>query len=198
MTCGGCSRRAMVAQARAMTTNVTSSPERTATPCSPEMISENSTIGPNSPIAPAPRMQRPSGVSSSPASRRIGSRVPTAVVLSTTATSTGSATSPAARRPKVSARASPTDSPQPAMPSCSGRPRSLAKSSSMPARKNRNDRPSDDSARSVPSVSTRSRTCGPMTTPKVSSRTTSGRRRRTGSSLKSGASAATNSTSSRE
>ncbi len=148
-------------------------------------------MGPNSPMAPAPSTKRPKSLSRSPASRRMGISVPIAVVLSATATSTGSDTNPAACRANVAANASATETSQPSPPSRKGGPRNVEKSRSMPARKNRIERPRADNVRRLPSPATRSSTCGPTRMPSSSSSTTNGSRRRSGSSLKSGAIAAT-------
>ncbi len=148
-------------------------------------------MGPNSPMAPAPSTKRPKSLSRSPASRRMGISVPIAVVLSATATSTGSDTNPAACRANVAANASATETSQPSPPSRKGGPRNVEKARSMPARKNRNERPRADSVRRLPSPATRSSTCGPTRMPNSSSSTTSGSRRRIGSSSNSGVIAAT-------
>ena len=73
-------RLARIAEPTASTAKASSS--RLVTPgfCSPR-TSATSTIGPNSPMLPTARMWRPIGVDSTPLSCRIGSRVPSAVVL---------------------------------------------------------------------------------------------------------------------
>jgi hypothetical protein len=88
-------------------------------------------IGPNSPTALAASTWRPKGVASSPPSRRIGSSVPTAVVVSATATYHGASVIPAACNVAPAATASKTESNQPVAARLSGRPRIAPKSISI-------------------------------------------------------------------
>ena len=64
------------------------------------------TMGPNSPIDPTARIVGPNDVFSTPSSRRIGSRVPSAVVVRHMPTTTASMTSPVAGRMAPTPRAS--------------------------------------------------------------------------------------------
>ena len=100
-------------------------------------------IGPNSPATPAASVNGPSGVSSSPASRRIGISVPIAVVESATPINSVETTKPVACRTPAMPRASASEKSQPHTASFAGRPRIWRKSISMPARKKRNARPTE-------------------------------------------------------
>ena len=67
------------------------------------------TMGPNSPMAPTDRMEGPTGVRNTPASCRIGRRVPSAVVVRHSATTVWSSTSPVAWRKTPTPSASTSD-----------------------------------------------------------------------------------------
>ncbi len=147
-------------------------------------------IGPNSPATPAARVYGPSGVSSSPASRRIGISVPIAVVQSATPISRVESTNPVAWSTPAIASASPSEITQPTPPSLAGRPRIRSKSISMPARKKRNARPVAARKSTIVPGSTIFSTCGPTRIPAMISTTTTGTRTERGMSTSSGAAAA--------
>ena len=79
--------------------------------------------GPNSPTAPAPSTKRPSFVSSWSASRRIGTSVPSAVVVIADPTSRPESTTPAAASAPANAYARTSVIAQPNAASRSGAPR---------------------------------------------------------------------------
>ena len=81
------------------------------------------TIGRNSPTAPAGMMYLPSEPSSMSLSRRIGSSVPSAVVVSAIATGTKAFTKPATARTPVTASAITAVTVQPARASRPARSR---------------------------------------------------------------------------
>ncbi len=83
-------------------------------------------IGPNSPTAPVAMTSEPNGVGSSPASRRIGRMVPSAVVVSTSPVKAPSRGFGLITAPTTSATATLISHAAPAR--WSGPPRSLAKS----------------------------------------------------------------------
>ena len=99
------------------------------------------TIGQNSPATPLPRTAVPSGVSSSPASDRIGTSVPSAVVASATPRIHPSASTPDSSRIVPAARPIASDIAQPAVPSPSARRGTRFSTTSSPAKKNRNTSP---------------------------------------------------------
>ncbi len=133
-----------------------------------------SRIGPNSPTAPAPSRKRPKRVISSPASRRMGIRVPRAVVASAEPVYASDTTTPASASAPAREYASTSDSPHPTLASRSGVPRIRSKSISNPAKKNNMPRPRFEKKRMNRSGSARSSTWGPITMPSRSSRTTTG------------------------
>ena len=80
------------------------------------------TTGRNSPTAPAARMYEPNRPRSMSLSRRVGNRVPSAVVVSPSATGTNARTSPAASRRPTTTQARVTVTNQPTIasrPACS-------------------------------------------------------------------------------
>ncbi len=132
------------------------------------------TIGPNSPMAPTDRTDGPNFVCSTPASRRIGSRVPSAVVVRHSATTTWSRTRPVewSTSPTPNARRSETPQDPTARPRC---PRRIVViSSSVPARNIRYVSPKSDSAETMAFGFTKLSTKGPSMMPSRISITTSG------------------------
>ncbi len=77
-------------------------------------------IGPNSPTAPAAMVKTPKWVGRMPRSRRIGSRVPIAVVVSTSPMRRPDSANPIATRNPPTASPSTSETTQPSMPA-SGR-----------------------------------------------------------------------------
>ena len=191
---GGCTRRAT----RIATLAIMTKPSISAV-CVQRLLScvsttEMARIGPSSPTAPAATTKLPNGVSSSPASRRMGNSVPIAVVVRAIVIMMGARTNPIASRTDTAHTARTSESSHPAPASASGRPRRRSKSISSPARKNRNvipripRKPRTPSARASPSP------CGPTAVPSAISRTTIGRRRPMGSSAMRGATTAISAT----
>ena len=88
------------------------------------------TMGKNSPTAPAGMMNRPSGPSSMSLSRKIGNKVPSAVVVSASATGTKACTRPAAANTPVTATETTALTNQPATASRPDRSRKWSSSSS--------------------------------------------------------------------
>ena len=103
--------------------------------------SEIRMMGPTSPNAPAAATSAPNRPSASPLSRRIGASVPSAVVVSATPTNRVLSTTSTASNSPATTSANATDTPQPVSASRAGIPRSWLRSSSKPARKNRNASP---------------------------------------------------------
>ena len=151
-------------------------------------------IGPSSPTAPAARTKLPNGVSSSPASRRMGKSVPIAVVVSAIVIMTGARTNPIASRNATVPAARASESSHPAPASASGRPRMRSKSISSPARKNRKVIPRTPRKPRTPSARASPSPCGPTKLPSAISRTTIGKRRPMGSSAMRGATTAISAT----
>ena len=187
ITLGGWSLSAVTAITIASAMNVRIAPiEEAALP--DESSVETSTIGPNSPTAPAPITSVPNGVESSSLSRRIGISVPSAVVVRATPTSSESSTTP------VPCSTVPSDNPiaidDEPRHQCQrgGLPWILWKSISMPAMKNRNDRPSVEKNATTVVSSARSNTFGPIRIPITISITTGGTRGPNTSPPSSGAS----------
>ncbi len=129
--------------------------------------------GPNSPTAPIAPTACPNGVRSSPASRRMGRRVPSAVEHSampiTIAISPGTKT-----------QATPTPTPrlmsQPRTAERPVRPRNAVNSISDPATKNSMARPNSDSAATKSEGTAQPSSDGPATMPSTNSNTTIGTR----------------------
>ena len=189
ITLGGCSFSAVTAIASASAANVRIAPSEEAT--LPEESSvETSTMGPNSPTAPAPITSVPNGVVSSSLSRRIGISVPSAVVVRATPTRSDESTTP------VPCSTAPRDNPiaidvnHVTSASVSGLPSILWKSISIPAMKNRNDNPSVEKKATTVVSSARSSTLGPIRIPIRISSTTGGTRGPNTSPPASGASTA--------
>ena len=107
---GGCT---CVARRAATTATATKRARRRKVSRGSRFVSSTATatIGPNSPMAPTDKTEGPTGVCSTPASRRIGRSVPSAVVVRQRATTTWSSTSPVARRTTPTASASTRDVP---------------------------------------------------------------------------------------
>ncbi len=135
---------------------------------------DSTTIEPNSATEHAATTKVPARVSSTPASLSTGTMIPSDVDERTMATNNGSTTTSSA--PSGSANASPTrsDATKLTSPSRSGRPRSLAKSSSRPARNSSNATPSWANTLITESSLTQSRTAGPMRIPAAISTTDDG------------------------
>ena len=104
------------------------------------------TMGPNSPMAPTDSIDGPIAVRSTPASRRIGKSVPSAVVVRHSATTTESSTSPVPCSTAPTPSAMTTEAPHEpaARPRCPCR--MTPRSNSVPARNMRKVRPKSDSA----------------------------------------------------
>ena len=134
--------------------------------------SEIAISGPNSPTAPSAMTAVPKGVRSSPASRSIGIRVPSAVLVNATPMNTPAATVGASRIPMTTPDAS--EITQPRADLLSGRPRIRSKSISLPARKNSMASPKSASAEVKSLGCTQPRMAGPNTSPRTISKTTSG------------------------
>ena len=129
--------------------------------------------GPNSPTAPIAPIACPKGVRSSPASRRIGRIVPSAVEHS--AMPTTMATSPGNRNhvsptPRTRLSSHPMTAKRPA------RPRKAANSISEPATKNSIARPNSESAPTNSDGTAQPSKDGPTRMPSTSSNTTIGMR----------------------
>jgi hypothetical protein len=136
--------------------------------------SDMAITGASSPTVPTGKSRRPSGVSRSPISPRIGISMPSAVVHTASVTIIGAWTfGMMCRRPTTPSPTS-SDTPQPQSASTSGRPFIAAKSSSMPAMNNVVAMPKMNIASSMPVSSTNLRTCGPMRIPSRTSNTTTG------------------------
>ena len=133
------------------------------------------TIGQNSPATPAPSTAEPSGVGSRRASARIGTRVPSAVVLSATPSSQASASRPAWCKTRPIARPIASEIAQPIVPRTSERRATRCSISSRPAKKNRNTRPRSARKSMWLSISARPNPSGPMRIPSTISSTTVGR-----------------------
>ena len=88
------------------------------------------TMGPNSPTVPMAETNEPNLVSQTPASRRMGTSVPSAVVVRARPTTTVSSARPADTRAKAAAKPMASDTPHPAAASLRGRPRIFSRSSS--------------------------------------------------------------------
>ncbi len=127
---------------------------------------------------------------------RIGSRVPSAVVVRASPTGTKSWMYPVEPSAATTPTASTAVTAQPASASRPGRCRSSRGSSSYPASRNRKPRPMLDS-RVMLAVLARPRPCGPMSTPPSRKMTTCGMRGPGSSATTSGASAATSATTNR-
>ena len=142
---GGCTCIASIA---AMTATATKRTRRKTVSPTSRFVSRTATatMGPNSPTAPTDRMVGPIAVRSTPASRRIGSNVVSAVVVRQSATTIESRTRPVACSATPTPRARITEAPQEpaASPRCPLR--MTARSSSVPARNIRKVRPKSDSA----------------------------------------------------
>jgi hypothetical protein len=167
----------------------TNSPRRVST-------SEMATIGKSSPTAPAASTYRPNSPDSILLSCRMGSSVPSAVVVRARAIGTKSRTKPRAPRTATAPTAMTALNAQPPMASRPARSRSRRGSSSYPASKNRNPSPTLASSLMLP-VSARPRTCGPIRTPARISTTTWGMRGPGNAATMIGASAATTVTASK-
>jgi hypothetical protein len=141
----------------------------------PVRKTEMTTIGQNSPATPAPSTAEPRVVGSRPASARIGTSVPSEVVLSATPSSQASASRPACSRTAPTPIPIAIDTAQPVDPSTSERRATRCSISSRPAKKNRNTRPR--LARKSMWVSTFAQPspCGPIRIPSAISSTTVGR-----------------------
>ena len=103
-------------------------------------------IGPNSPQAPAPMKKVPKRVLSSPRSRSIGRRVPSAVDVSAIATPRVSWIFPVAVITMAAREATASETNQPMAASLPLWPRTARCSSSIPARKKSRPRPSSESS----------------------------------------------------
>src|SRR5947209_5259974 len=95
---------------------------------------DSTTMEPNSATEHAATMKLPAAVSSTPASFSTGTTIPSDVDESTMATNNGSTTIPRAPSGVVNTSPMASDPTKLTSPSRNGRPRSLAKSSSSPAR----------------------------------------------------------------
>ena len=157
--------------------------------------SEMATIGKSSPTAPAASTYRPNSPESMSLSCRMGSSVPSAVVVRASPIGTKSWTKPSQPRMATAPTAMTALNAQPPMASRPARSRSRRGSSSYPASRNRKPSPTLASSLMLP-VSARPRTCGPIRTPARISTTTWGTRGPGSAATMSGASAATSVTAS--
>ena len=89
-----------IARSAAITATATNTARRRKVIRGSRLVSRmaTATMGPNSPMAPTDRIDGPTGVRSTPASRKMGSSVPRAVVVRHRATTTESSTRPVACR----------------------------------------------------------------------------------------------------
>ena len=133
-------------------------------------------IGPISPIAPLARMLVPSFVGRIPASPRIGSSVPIAVVVSAMATNRMPDVMSNAWRIVATPIASTSDVNQPITASVTGRPFTTSGSISKPARKMRKTSPISARKSMTSLSSAHPSTYGPSTMPSPISITTAGTR----------------------
>ncbi len=129
--------------------------------------------GPNSPTAPMAATALPNGVGSSPASRRIGRRVPSAVEHSATPI-TIAASPDASRKPAAIPAARLMSHPSAARRP--RRPRNEPNSISVPATKKSIASPNSDSASTNSLGTAQPSTAGPTRMPSTSSNTTTGTR----------------------
>ena len=124
--------RAATPSARAATTAKATSTASVCSGLSPDNSSATARIGPNSPTAPAERMNVPSRVSRSPESRRMGSTVPSAVVVKISPISTPAETPSSGRATVTSTIPAPrpitSDPHQPATADRNGGPAKRASS----------------------------------------------------------------------
>lgn len=156
---------------------------------------EMATMGKSSPTAPAASTYRPNWPESMSLSCRMGSGVPSAVVVSASPIGTKSRTKPIAPRTATAPTAMKALNAQPPMARRPARSRSSRGSNSYPASRNKNPSPTLASSLMLP-VSARPRTCGPITTPARIKTTTWGMRGPGSAATMSGASAATTVTAS--
>ena len=129
------------------------------------------TIGKNSPTAPAATIRSLNALPSISFSRRIGSRIPRAVVVSASDTGTNAWTNPLAASTPTTPRARIRLTSHPRIASRPGAARNMAKSSSYPASRNRNPSPRLTKGATLP-VCAHPRTWGPMMTPPTRKTTT--------------------------
>ena len=154
------------------------------------------TIGRNSPTAPAGMMNRPSEPPSMSLSRRMGSRVPSAVVVSASATGTKACTSPAAASRPVTTIETRALTSQPASARRPDRSQKWSSSSSYPASRNKNPSPTLATSSIGPGAA-HPATSGPISTPPTIRTTTWGTRNRASIAHTKGATAETTDTTSR-
>ena len=154
------------------------------------------TIGRNSPAAPAGMRYRPIGPLSMSLSRRIGSNVPSAVVVSASATGTKAWTRPAAASRPVTTIETRALISQPATASRPVRSAKWSSSSSYPARRKRKPSPTL-ATNAIESGSANPATSGPIRTPPTISTTTWGTRNRARIADTNGAAAETTDTTNR-
>ncbi len=161
---------------------------------SPRLVrkTEIATMGKSSPTAPAARTYRPNSPESMSLSCRMGSSVPSAVVVRASPIGTKSRTYPTEPRPATAPTAMTALSAQPAMASLPGCSRSSRGSSSYPASRNRNPSPTLES-RLMLTVSARPRPCRPIRMPLKIRMTTWGMRGPGSAATMIGANAATRS-----
>ncbi len=131
-------------------------------------------IGPNSPIAPTDSTVGPNEDFSTPESRRMGSRVVSAVVVRHSPTTTVSSTSPVDSRTAPTPNASTSDPSQAVTARAMCPSRMRVTSSSRPARNIKYVRPRSDNAVTTLLVRVNASTDGPMRTPSRIWMTTSG------------------------
>jgi hypothetical protein len=131
-------------------------------------------MGANSPTLPIAISRVPKRPSDRPASRTIGSSVPSAVVVRARPITISSMTVPISTSVAAIAMARTSEMIHPLIASWSGRPRTRERSSSRPARNIRNDRPIEARPEMTPLVCARPSTLGPITMPRTISTTTPG------------------------
>lgn len=188
-TRGGVGRAASSAATTARTMNATRSSEvRTGL----SLVSRRAiaTMGPNSPTEPIASTNAPIRVSATPESRSIGSRVPSAVVVSARPISRLDRAKPELTSTNASPKPSTRDIAHPSAARVNGVPLTRSRSMSNPARNIRKQSPRLAKACTRSPVSARPRTCGPITMPRPISSTTAGTRRRRSDSAPNGASTA--------
>ena len=152
---------------------------------------ERITIGPISPMAPTASTVVPKRVLESPASWRMGTRTPSAVVASAMPTTSGSSTIPASSSPKPMTMPSTSPISHPEAARRIGAPAIRRRSISRPARKNRAASPRLARKSTNSSGSAMSSTSGPMMIPRRISTTTVAIRALRGMSAMIGAATAT-------